>query len=338
MNLKYILILWLLFSAVSNSQEQGYSAPESFYFDGIDDVIIVPDNPSINTPSMTISLEFKLIDSRSLKSGNNKTRQFMLFKKNPMQHYNEGITVYYDEASKNVLATVSDLARKQVYAYSPKGSIEKGVWYSVTVSADSVNLSLYLDTILKKANPTGFPLYFDKEPLLIGGRSNVILESEKYGGMFSGELRNIRVYNKSINEIGKDYYFSKDSSLDTLLILEYKNNETNGIIFDKLDKNNGVFIKGRPTITEIKEPDYVKIHPNPAKGKTEVIFKLQAFSDVRVVIRDLSGSEVMVIHQGPLKEGEHRLPFYPDTLVSGYYVCYVESPGLNRNASFIVSK
>lgn len=338
MNIRILVLIFMLLPIISFSQEQGFSEEGSFFFDGIDDMIIVPDNQSLNTPSMTISFDFKLLEGKSLKSGNNKTRQFMIFKKNPMEYFNEGITIYYDEDSENIIATVSNLEKKQVYAYSPKHSIKKNEWYCVTVSSDSNRLSLYLDSVAQKSNPTGFPLYFDKEPLLIGGRSNVILESEKYGGMFCGELRNIKIYNKSIDEIGIDYFFSNDSSLDTLLILEFKNNETNGIVFDKLDNNNGVFVKGRPTTEEIKKNDYVRISPNPTKGKTEVIFTLQVNSDVKIVVRNIAGEKVLEIFQDVLKKGEHRINFYTETLIPGYYVCYVETPGLIRPATFIVNK
>ena len=332
-----ILILLFIVSLTFAGNEAG-EFRETFLFDGIDDLIVVPDNESLNTPSMTISFEFKLIEGLSLKSGNNKTRQFIIFKKNPMEHFNEGIAVYYNEEGNNLLATVSNLSRNQVFAYTKKGTIEKDVWYKVTASADSNDIRLYIDTILQNSNPTGFSLYFDKEPLLIGGRSNVMLEQEKYGGMFSGELKNIRIYNKSITEIGESYYFSGDSSLDSMLILDYPYHESAGIVRDRLDKNNGVILKGRPTSNELQEPDYVRIHPNPVKEKSEIYFRLQSASEVKVVLRDLAGNDIKVIHEGLLKKGEHRLNFQPDSIQSGYYVCFVETGSEVRTASFIITK
>jgi hypothetical protein len=312
--------------------------PESFFFDGIDDLIVVPNSDTLNPPSMTVSFEFMLKSGASLKSGNNKTRQFILFKKNPMQHFNEGIAIYYNEEGANILATVSDLNRKQVYAYTPKGSIEPDIWYNITVSADSIDIRVYLDSLLQRKNITGFPLIFDKEPLLIGGRNNVIIEYEKYGGMFSGEIRNLKIYHKSITEIGEEYFFSKDSSLDTLLILDYNQYVSNGIVPDNTGMNNGVYVKGRPSKSELREPDFVRIHPNPVKGKTEVIFKIPSIQDVKVSIKDLSGVEVKVIHTGSLKKGEHRLVFYPEGLASGYYICVIEAEGKIRMSSFLITE
>ncbi|MBX3043677.1 MAG: T9SS type A sorting domain-containing protein [Candidatus Kapabacteria bacterium] len=332
-----VLTMILTISAATISNEINAGMNSSFYFDGIDDLILVPSDVSINSKSMTIMMDFKVLDSGSLKSGMNKTSQFLLFKKNPEIHFNEGIAIFYDESAKNISAVASNRNRKQVYAYSPKGSIENNTWYSLIVSADSINIRLILDGKEQKSNQTGFSLVFDKEPLLIGGRSNVLLENEKYGGMFAGEMRNIKIFNQSLNEIGDDFLFS-DNANDSILILDFSYHESNGIIHDKLSKNNGVMLRGRPSTKEKGTPDYIRIHPNPAKGKTEVRFKLKDDSDLKLIIRDLSGKEVQVLHQGILKKGEHEFNFIADSLSTGYYVCYLESGSSIRTASFIIAK
>lgn len=336
--LQYLTIFFLIANVSSFSNEENSGNRQSFFFDGVDDLIVVPNDESINVQSMTISFDFKVLDSAALKSGNNKTSQFLFFKKNPQVHFNEGIAVFYDEVAKNITVVASNLTRKQVYAYSKRGSIEKDKWYSVVASADSNIIRLFLDGVEQKSNPTGFSLIFDKEPLLIGGRNNVLLEHEKYGGMFSGEIKNIKLYNKSLNEIGDNYFFSSDSSLDTMLILDFSYHEPNGIIHDKFSHNNGVMLRGRPSKKEQKEPDYVRVHPNPAQGKTEISFNLNSLTDMKIIIRDLSGKEIDLLHQGPLNSGHHRYNFSADSLRPGYYVCYLEAGSVIRTAPFIVVK
>lgn len=334
-----IYVLLTIFSFLSLfADEESAGLRESFFFDGVDDLIVVPNDSLLNSPSMTITLDFKVLDSASLKSGKNKTGQFLLFKKNPMEHFNEGIAIFYDEVAKNITGVVSNLERKQVYAYSKRGSIEKGKWYSIVVSANDEILRLFLDGVEQKSNPTGFSLMFDKEPLLIGGRNNVILEYTKFGGMFDGEIKNIRMYNKSLSEIGEEYFFSKDSSLDSMLILDFSYHESDGIIHDKYGNNNGVMLRGRPSNKEIKQPEYVKVRPNPIESKGEISFNLQNLTDLKLIIRDLSGQEVMLLHSGPLKAGEHKFELSAENIKAGYYVCYLEAGSSIRTASFIVVK
>lgn len=337
---KLIYITLLLFSPLLalKADEFDTDTSKTFLFDGIDDIILIPDSEVIRPKSMTVQLDFKLNEGISLKSGNNKTRQFILFKKNPLQHFNEGIAIYYDETGQNIIATVSDVNRKQVFAYSPKNSIEKNKWYSITVSADSIDVRMYLDTTLLKANPTGFNLVFDKEPLLIGGRNNVKLEMEKYGGMLNGELKNIKIFNKSVTEMGENLFFQTPQMLDSFVIVNYEKYEQSSIALDKSGKNNGIILKGKPTKQEIKEPDYVRVNPNPVKYKGEVFFNMFSKSNVKVLIRDLNGNEVLEVHNGALNKGEQRLSFDAQNINSGYYICFIENDSTVRSASLIVTK
>lgn len=339
--MKYMYFLYILF--VFNyqfviSDEINSEKRESFYFDGTDDLIVVPNDSSINSQAMTIIMDFKVKESQSLKAGNNKTSQFLLFKKNPQKYFNEGIAIFYDEIGKNITAIVSDENRKQIYAYSPKGTIETNKWYSLIVSADSISVRLFLDNSEQKSNLTGFPLKFDNEPMLIGGRSNVLLEKEKYGGMFAGEIRNLMILNKSISQIGDKNFFAKKYNVESSIVLHFSNNEESGIVHDKYNLNNGVILRGRPAKSELNNSDYISISPNPTKSKTILSFILEHETDLKVVIRDISGREISKLHQGVLGKGTHKMNFSADSLESGYYVCYLEAGSFNRTASFIVVK
>lgn len=330
------LIAFSVLSALSD--ESNDSNRSSFVFDGTDDLIVVPDDATINSPSMTISIEFKAIKGKSLKSGMNKTSQFLIFKKNPNLHFNEAIAIFYDEAAENITAIVSNTDREQVFAYSPRGSITYDRWYHIDVSSDSLSLRLFLDGIEQKSNQTGFSLTFDKQPLLIGGRSNVLLEKEKYGGMFSGEIKNVLILNKSISQIGLESFFSNKFNSDSLAILNYKFNEESGIVFDSFQKNNGVILKGRPSKSEKSDYDYIQISPNPTKGKTTITFNLANNADLKLIIRDLTGKEVKSLHKGTLDKGKHSFQLEADSLSSGFYICYLETGATINTASFIISK
>lgn len=337
MKILIMIMILMLIPLLSKSDNNIEQESKSFVFDGLDDLILVPDSEIFRSKSMTLSLDFKINEGRSLKSGSNRTSQFLVFKKNPKDHFNEGITIFYDELAGNITAMMSNLARKQVFAYSAKRSIRTNTWYNIVVSCDTIDLQLYLDGVAQKSNPTGFPLYLDKEPMFFGGRNNVLLEQSKYGGMLNGELRNITLLNQSINEIGKDVYFAKESIPDSLIILEYTNHESSGIVYDKYEKNNGVFVKGKLDRKDNSLIENLLITPNPVKNKSELTFKLVEDSNLKVIVRDITGAELMTLYSGLMNAGDHRLPFKADKLKDGFYICYIEKENEIYTVTFIVN-
>lgn len=68
--------------------------------------------------------------------------------------------------------------------------------------------------------------------------------------------------------------------------------------------------------------------PNPTPGPTDIrVMAPTMIGRARVVVHDVRGREVAVLHEGPLAAGEHRVPFDASALPSGTYVIRAELSG-----------
>jgi hypothetical protein len=63
------------------------------------------------------------------------------------------------------------------------------------------------------------------------------------------------------------------------------------------------------------------VHPNPSAGRTTVALTLAEAEEVRVVVYDVLGRAVAVLHEGPLAVGTARLSL--PVLPSGTYLVRV---------------
>lgn len=62
-------------------------------------------------------------------------------------------------------------------------------------------------------------------------------------------------------------------------------------------------------------------HPNPFNPTTEISFRISGDADVTLEIFDLSGKKIATLIDERLVSGTHRVPFTPQGLASGVYVC-----------------
>lgn len=91
--------------------------------------------------------------------------------------------------------------------------------------------------------------------------------------------------------------------------------------------HEGLFVL-RPTGNAVANasetsPEVVSLRvvgPNPTLGTTEVRLRTLRFSQARVVVFDALGRAVLVVHDGALAAGTHRLPILGQTLAAGAYV------------------
>ena len=73
-----------------------------------------------------------------------------------------------------------------------------------------------------------------------------------------------------------------------------------------------------------EETSRLEVYPNPSAGSATVSLTLDAASEVRVVVYDVLGRQVAVLHAGPLGAGEHALAFESAGLPAGLYLVRVE--------------
>jgi hypothetical protein len=67
--------------------------------------------------------------------------------------------------------------------------------------------------------------------------------------------------------------------------------------------------------------------PNPFRGTAELVFTLDASSDVSLVVYDLLGREVARLADGPMPAGEQRVRFDATGLAAGVYVARLAAGG-----------
>ncbi len=74
-----------------------------------------------------------------------------------------------------------------------------------------------------------------------------------------------------------------------------------------------------------EEASGLEVYPNPSRSAATVSLTLDAASEVRVVVYDVLGRVVAVLHAGPLGAGEYALAFETEGLPAGIYLVRVES-------------
>ncbi len=80
------------------------------------------------------------------------------------------------------------------------------------------------------------------------------------------------------------------------------------------------------------------VYPNPSDRAVTVPLVLSAAAEVRVVVFDVLGREVAVLHEGPLTEGAHDFRLSPTTLPSGLYLVRATGDGVTTSRRVTVTR
>ena len=80
---------------------------------------------------------------------------------------------------------------------------------------------------------------------------------------------------------------------------------------------------------EPEEASWLAVYPNPATASATVALTLEVTSEVRVVVYDVLGRAIAVLHVGPLGAGEHALTFESAHLPAGLYLVRAEGSGFS---------
>ena len=78
--------------------------------------------------------------------------------------------------------------------------------------------------------------------------------------------------------------------------------------------------------------------PNPFNPSTKIEFELLLDSEVQVVVYNLEGSEVAVLHKGFLSKGKYQFEFDGSELPSGIYLYKVSTPQFTQTRKMILAK
>ena len=82
----------------------------------------------------------------------------------------------------------------------------------------------------------------------------------------------------------------------------------------------------------------VLVRPNPARGRAEVVLSLAEAQDVRAVVLDALGREVVVVHAGLVGAGERVLAVDTSAWPVGVYVVRVVAGGRTASARLVVAR
>ncbi len=83
---------------------------------------------------------------------------------------------------------------------------------------------------------------------------------------------------------------------------------------------------GTRLVRETGEGGILKIRPNPLNGNGELSIRTVESGRTKVVVIDMFGQEVMVLHDGELAVGEHQLPIQRGELPTGSYTILMATP------------
>lgn len=78
-------------------------------------------------------------------------------------------------------------------------------------------------------------------------------------------------------------------------------------------------VTGPLAVTEITEPAFSHVYPNPSHGLTCVPLSMPSQEEGRMVLIDMTGREVMVVHTGTFVQGEKNYFLNTETLEAGAY-------------------
>jgi len=163
---------------------------QAFSFDGVDDYIEVPNDPSLNPSAVTVSAWFKVNDFAD--SEYSCKWQTLIFKQSPLDADNH----YYalNLGFGNLICANTYLTFGSLSNVCSKEAIQTHVWYHVVATYDSTQVKQYINGVLQGSSPTGAPLNPGNLPLFIG-----------YTGMWCGWYWNglideVRIYNRALTE------------------------------------------------------------------------------------------------------------------------------------------
>ena len=88
-----------------------------------------------------------------------------------------------------------------------------------------------------------------------------------------------------------------------------------------------------PTVFDLRNN-----YPNPFNPETKIKFQLPENADISIIIYDILGSRIEVLHSGPLNAGYYEKTFKPEGLASGVYICRMHAPKFNKSIKLIYMK
>ncbi len=187
-----------------------------FYFDGIDDYIVIPDNDKLSpstSQAFTISFWINFHKNDFSPKGSKSYIQF-LGKASP-GNYEFSFRQFNNSNSENKNNRIS------FYLFNLSGGLGSGSfiqpielkkWLFITAVYNGTHVSIWKDGVLKDTDALsdyGIQTGNGKAPIIIG-----TLDGKNY---FQGKIKDLRIYNKALDAKEINYLFSHNDYYDVEL-------------------------------------------------------------------------------------------------------------------------
>ncbi len=153
-----------------------------------------------------------------------------------------------------------------------------------------------------------------------------ILEKSTDGLTFSGIYES-----EADNQPGKKYYFA-----------DYKEEDTKIVFYRIKQINTDGTVSYSPTVKvgQAEHKDFLveQNYPNPFNPLTTIKVDVLVPGEYKILVYDLVGNTVAILHEGYLNEGLHSFEFDGSNLPSGIYFYEVASPKTNSVYKMILAK
>ncbi len=328
MKMKIKLLVVSLFFILSISKA---FTNDEISFDGINDVIYIQDNDITNLNEITAEAWVKVNSFSATKNGGNLIWQFIIFKKNVLEHFNEGFAIYLDEKNKRFAASVASAEGNQAVVVNKKASVELNKWYHVAMTANSKEIKLFVNGTLVKSASTGFPLNFGNEEVFIGGRTK-ILKDKDFEGRFCGSIKNVKIWNRVLDE--KEIMNNDDFSKD--IVLSGEITSENNVL--KLVEKNSKEVQCE--VIEVNQDFTAEIVPNPIQNEAKLNLNLKKSGIISIKIYVITGKERLILFEGFSEKGEYSYNI-SNLLVqetNSSYFCKIDFEGNSKVIKFIILK
>jgi RHS repeat-associated protein len=170
-------------------------AGQAFHFDGVDDIVEIPDNPSLK-PARVTTEAWVNFDSLNSSRASVAGLQYIIFKKNTRSAQYEGYTIFkFRSSGGDKLGFSASSASGTSASAVSTTSIVVGRWYHVVGIYDGSALKIYVNGSLEGSTPVSFPLNYDTRPVFIGGSGE-----SNFDGRLNGLVDEARIYNRALSD------------------------------------------------------------------------------------------------------------------------------------------
>jgi hypothetical protein len=188
--------------ALVNGDFAAGEAGHAFSLDGVQSYVSIPDSPSLD--SLTISITIELW----MKAGQTDANADW-----------KGLVTKGNSSWRLMATTFAKTVYWNVDGASPAGmagtrNVNDGLWHHVAATYDGAQMCLYVDGTLDISQPATGLMTQNNEPLCIGANSKAYVPScgcNKLGYFFNGLVDEVSLYNRALtaSEIQADYEAGK---------------------------------------------------------------------------------------------------------------------------------